>query len=392
MLKKLHKVFSKRVMLMILATLLAAILLPTIIFGAVGANQQNTSILDAGKTLNGMGFFADTIVRVDGNVEGTVFATGQNVIINGNIKGDLFLTAQTVDINGNVSGNIYCAGQDISLKSKTSGDVFLAGRNITIGQEAIIGRDLVATGTTTVLDGSIERDFTGNFADISINGSIGRDVELGANNISILPSAIIKGDFLYKSGQQAAIATGSKIGGKTDWKLAEPKAEKNVVTPMKKVVNMLLSFASSLFLWFIIKLWKPSFWKRTSEKITVQPLKTIGMGAIALIMTPILTILLMVTVIGIPVGILLFIAYAVALYLSKIIVAVFLGSWLAKRFAWPEIHRGVWLVLLGLLILAVLGLVPILQIIVWLLCVFTGLGAIVAVNYRVKNISTESEK
>jgi hypothetical protein len=111
--------------------------------------------------------------------------------------------------------------------------------------------------------------------------------------------------------------------------------------------------------------------------ITEQPLKTLGLGALALIVTPILAIILMITLIGLPLGIILGLIYGVTLYLAKIIAAVFIGYWLAQKFSWPVIHKGVWLVLLGLAIIALLTKIPLIGFLLWLLVIFTGLGSVI---------------
>ena len=94
-------------------------------------------------------------------------------------------------------------------------------------------------------------------------------------------------------------------------------------------------------------------------------------------------ILAMVTVIGIPIAIILGTVYPIALYLSRIIVAVFIGQWLAKRFKWPELHKGVWLVLLGLIILGALRMPPYIGFLSSLLIVMAGLGSLVMDHHRV---------
>lgn len=376
------KRFRKGARIMLLVMFLCFMVLPAIVFAADVAPLSNISILEAGKTIDGPGFFAGNQIRVDGTVEGTTFATGQDVTINGTINGDLFVAAQTISVNGTVSGNIYCAGQTLTLKGRTSGDVFLAGQTISLEKESIFGRDLSAAGATIILNGSVQRDFGAGGGDVSINGSVGRDAKLEGGSIAIQDQAVINGNLLYKSDKEAVISSNSKIAGRTDWEFVDRTPEKKVNKPIMVFGMGLLNIASALLLWFVIKLWKPEIWKKTSEAISQQPVKTLGIGAIALIVTPILSILLMITMIGIPIGVLLGIAYAISLYLSKLITAVFIGSWLSKRFGWAEIHKGIWLVLLGLVILTALGMVPILKVLIWLIVVFAGLGAIVTVNMK----------
>ena len=148
------------------------------------------------------------------------------------------------------------------------------------------------------------------------------------------------------------------------------------------VLGFLWGIASALLIWFLVKIWRPNFWTKTAQPIAELPLKTLGVGFLTLVVTPLLIILAMVTVIGIPLGMLMGIVYWVAMYLSKIIVAVFIGQWLAKRFKWPELHKGVWYVLLGLVILALLNMIPFVKFIVGLLTVVAGLGALILAHYK----------
>lgn len=372
------------VMMLVFVTVLS-----TCIFAANTSSGQDISILEPGETLDGPGFFGGRIIRIDGNVEGTTFAAGQDVMVNGNINGDLFVAAQSVNINGNVQGNVYSAGQNLTLTGQVMGDAFIAGQDIKVDSMAVIGRDLFASGYRIVQEGTVQRDFSGGGSDISINGSVGRDTELDALNVEIQDKALLSGDLMYRSEIQANVAPGSTITGKTDWTKVDRTPSNLPNKPLNTLTSKFISIISALLVWFVIRVLKPDFWKKTSELVSKQPLKTLGTGAIALIVTPVLIILVMITIIGIPLGVLAGLAYSVSLYLSKIIAAALVGSLLAARFGWPEMHRGVWLVLLGLLIITALGMIPILGFLVWLTVSFAGLGAIIVSNSRTQESISE---
>lgn len=376
------KLFGKASVRAAVMILVFITLLSTCIFAANISSGQDIAILEAGKTLDGPGFFGGRIIRIDGNVEGTTFAAGQDVMVNGNINGDLFVAAQSVNINGKVEGNIYSAGQNLTLTGQSMGDVFIAGQDIKVDSTAMIERDLFASGYRIIQEGTVQRDFIGGGSDISINGSVGRDTELDALNVEIKDKALLSGDLVYRSEIQANIAPGSTITGKTDWTKVDRTPSDIPNRPLNTLTSKFISIASALLVWFVIRVWKPEFWKKTSELISKQPLRTLGIGAIALIVTPVLIILVMITVIGIPLGIMAGLTYSVSLYLSKIIAAVLIGSLLAERFGWSEMHKGVWLTLLGLLIVTGLGMIPFLGFLVWLTVSFAGLGAIIVSNFR----------
>lgn len=371
----------------ILALAVSIVFLPAVAPSGVsvvsGATvNQNMQKLGPGDTIDGTGFFTGNSIQIDGTVEGTAFAFGQVVRINGTINGDLVTCAQTLYISGTVKGNIYAAGQDLTVGTQANGDVFIAGQRVEIAKEAVIGRDLFIGGDTVLMDGAVQREFYVNGSNVSISGIVGRNVNMEGTYLNLLDGANIKGDLSYRTHDKAKISSGAVVQGKTNWQYVEP-----VETPQKKtfvsdLTGMLWSIAGALLIWFLVRVWRPEFWTKNARTIDEKPLKTIGVGILALIVTPILAILLMVTVIGIPLGIILGLAYGVAIYLSKIVVAAFIGYWLSKRFKWAQIHKGVWAVLLALVILEVLTNIQYIDFISWLLIVFAGLGTLVLTNYK----------
>ena len=355
---------------------------------ATTMNAENLDTLAAGETIEGPGFFAGNVVKVDGNVEGTTFVSGQDVRINGNINGDLFVAAQSITINGTVIGNVYGAGQALTFDGQSESDVFFAGQNIAIGQDASVGRDIFVAGATILQEGVIQRNLFGGGAEIVLSGQIGGDVNLQTDSLKLQDGANIAGNLNYKGGNEADIGTGATIAGDTDWEFAETMDRGTTVMretrrPFMTVVWFLWSLASALLIWFLIRIWRPAFWQNTARPLTERPLKTLGVGLLTLLVVPPMIILAMVTVIGIPIAIILGTVYPIALYLSRIIVAVFIGQWLAKRFKWPELHKGVWLVLLGLIILGALRMPPYIGFLSSLLIVMAGLGSLVTAHHRV---------
>lgn len=348
---------------------------------SIRGNQTPLSMLEAGTTLDGPGFFGGSTVRVDGNVDGTTFAFGQNITINGDINGDLITAGQTLTINGTVTGNIYGAGQSLTIRGQGMRDVFLGAQDINFFKESTIGRDLFFGGQTFIFEGAVARDLRGGGMDVDLNGQVGRNIEIEAESIRLMDNAEIGGDLLYASSKEASISPMAKITGRTDWEYREPQAPEQMrphrLTRASTYWGMLISMAGALIIWLAVKLWRPEYWSKAAGHIEETPLKTLGVGALALIVVPILIVLVMLTVIGIPLGVITGLIYGVSLYLSRIVVAVFIGTWLSKRLGWAEIHKGLWLFLLGLLILMALMQIPYLSLLVRLLVVFAGIGALV---------------
>lgn len=339
------------------------------------------------ETVEGPGFFSGTLVRVDGTVNGTAFVTGENVQINGTINGDLFVAAQNATITGEITGNIYFAGMTIIMEGEVAQDTFMAGQTLTIGEDASLGRDLFTAGNRIIQAGAVERHMFGAGDSIVLNGSIGGDVNLDLNRLSLGNAAVINGDLTYTSDKEANMESGAQVQGETDFRQVERNRQDMYNRQMRRgfgsqIWFAVLSVLSAALIWLVIKLWRPTWWERTAQPLLERPLATMGIGLLALLVTPLLGILLMITIIGIPLAFILLTGYGIMLYLAKIFVSVAAALALTRRTRGTKRIKEGWLVILSLLILGLLGMVPILNFFLWVLMAIAGLGTFALSHYK----------
>ena len=347
-----------------------------IMFTGDSAKSGEYVVLESSKTAKGPCFYSGNRVEINGNVDGTAFVAGKEVTVNGDIKGDLFAAGQEVTITGKIDGNVYAVGQKVLVKGQVTGDAFIAGEKAETDGEAVFNRDIMVFAGSVKQSGWVERQVFAGGRDVMLNGTIGDNVKVNADNLEVQDGAVIKGKLVYLSPNQASISGKAKIGEGTEWKKAAPRQQKPQKTFAGQLLGIIIGILGAVLVWFIGITVKQNFWVDLIRPIGSDPVKTIGIGALTLIMVPILAIIFMVTVIGLPVGILLVLAYGITLYLAKIISGVFVGNWLAARFNWPTPHKGVWLVLLGLAIIAVVTRIPFIGFLFTLAIVFAGLGAV----------------
>lgn len=370
----------KKQKFLLLAMGLLILLLP---FTALAAEPAEHIIINSGQIIRGPGFYAGKSVQIDGTIDGTAFLAGQQVVVNGTVNGDLFAAGQEITINGNILGNLFIAAQTAEISGQVRGDTFGAGQRVHFTKSSILERDAFAAGMKVNLAGTVQRQLYAAGENLSLAGFVGDKASFDANSLRIEDNAQIKGDLFYTSRSEAYIAPNADISGLVDWRKIEPKAApKPVNTFLSQTGKLVISILGALFIWFLISLWRPAFWSSASGAIAKEPLKTMGFGALALILTPIAVILLMVTVIGIPAGIILGLVYGVAIWLSRIIAAVLVGYWLARKFNWPELHKGVWFVLLGLALITILSSLPVVGFFVSLSVILSGLGGLIIAHSK----------
>ncbi|WP_027108389.1 polymer-forming cytoskeletal protein [Lacticigenium naphthae] len=344
-------------------------------------DRQTMQTLDRGSTVDGPGFFAGDLVEINGTVDGTTFVSGDLIRVNGDINGSLFVLGSTVQITGDINGNIYGAGQLIQLSGQNDGDAFFAGETVTIEQDAQVGRDLFVAGMNALFEGSVPRHLFAAGQSLTLNGEIGGNANLNSEELTLEDSASIEGDLRYESPNEASLSPSATVAGETIFSQRDSWDREWTYNRAERWEFILLaavwSVLSALLVWFLIKLFSPHFWKDTVRPIGTQPLKTIGIGAVALLATPFIIVLLLITLIGVPMSILLMMLYGIALYISKIIVALYIGASIFRLFGKENFDKEVFLVLVGLIILELLSLINILDWIIGLIVILTGLGALI---------------
>jgi len=118
--------------------------------------------------------------------------------------------------------------------------------------------------------------------------------------------------------------------------------------------------------------------KSIAESIRTRPGPSAGWGALALFVTPIAAVIVCITIIGIPVGLIALALWGIAIYLAQIPVGLFIGRWIIGHFKNVEgkaIMIGA--LALGLVLLKLLGLIPHLGFFIGIAVTLFGMGAVV---------------
>ena len=231
-------------------------------------------------------FYADQDVKVEDKV----------------IDGNAFIAGRDVDVkNITVNGSIAVAGQDVKLENVTvTGDIFVAGQEkVEVSKETTITRDSYIAGTN-----------------IAFN-AISDALSIGGNQIEIGENAIIR-ELRGETDNEATIASGAKIVENLLKIVEENKevveeAHKAVVTAtiLNVIKRVLTTIVMALIIAFFVSKSskKERIQKYTGEKIALNALAGFGImigGVFA-------ALILFITVILIPLGIVVLLMYIIML-------------------------------------------------------------------------------
>jgi len=296
-----------------------------------------------------------TVVVEEGEtVTDDLTAFGGTVIVRGTVEGDLTAFAGNVFVDGQVNGDLEAFAGNVRVNGTVTGDASAAGGNFLLAEGGRIGGQLEAAAGNVVVE-----------------GEVGRDARVGAGTITLGPSAVVGGDFVYDGDLDRA--QGAQIGG-------EVREEQNVDLGVgvggplfPNWLGAVYGFVVNFLLGAVVLVAFSRFSAAVADRAVADPLRSAGVGLLLFVGIPILLVLLFVSLVGIPLGLLGILLYAFVLWLGYVFGAYALGAWLAG-FADSD---SKWVALaVGLVLVSLVGFVPILGGLIQFVVLLLGLGAL----------------
>ena len=358
---------------------------PALAFDARGGDAITIS---SGEVVDDDLYVGANTVIIDGTINGDLWAAGNVITINGIVNGSVMAAGRIVNINGDIGHAVRAAGETINISSDVDGDVMVGGSQVNIASTARVGGDLLLGAGNARIDGLIEGVIKGGGGDVTISSEVRGDVALKVESLTILPTANIQGNLTYTSEEEADIQAGAQIGGVTTHNLPEVKEERARGFPFvlfSGIGGKVTGFIMALLAGLVIILLAPRRLTSVAESIRSRPGPSAGWGAVILFATPIAAIIVCITIIGIPLGLIALALWGIAIYLAQIPVGLFIGRWIIGHFRGVEgkaIMVGA--LALGLVILRLLSLIPHLGFFIGLAVILFGLGAVVVTLRRLR--------
>ncbi|PID32567.1 hypothetical protein CR956_01790 [Candidatus Saccharibacteria bacterium] len=315
--------------------------------------------------------------------QGSFYAAGQNVRIEGEVRGDLYCAAQKVEIIGKVSGDVLCAAQEVLVSGKVGDDVRLLTQNLNLDNS--IGGDLSVFGQSVkVAKGvMVSGDLNGAAQDLNIDGRVVKNLRFGGKRLSLNGevkgvsdiafekvdgNGSFEGDVFYASDEKLPIKSKS---GKVVFNEVESKYDANGAKKALFGTVIFVALSMGLFA-LLIALIAPRFLERSKELVSKKPANVLLFGMLNVLIVPFLALVLMISLVGLPIGVALLLACLLLWLLSGPFFAYFVGSVVAK-----PVKNVILRMLIGLVIVLVLYLIPVVNILVALAASIVGSGMVV---------------
>ena len=367
---------------------------------------------------------------LDGVIKGDLIVVGSIITINGAVEGDIMGAGQTLIINGEVMDDARVAGLAITLgeSGKIGDDLIGAGYSIDAQAGSSVGGDVVVVGNQIILAGSVSGDVGTASSSLALRGSVGGNVDADVGeataqppfspfmfmpNAPTLPTvpagltvsgAQIAGTLTYSSPQEYTIPEGA--AGAVNYNPVvmtpdETEEEEEVVkqpTLLDTVLKVIRWFITLLLLGLLLVWLLPKFMGRLATLLEEKPLPSLGWGAVAFIAALFVIFLLIMAVallmmlfglltLGNLVGLTLAVGgwliftftlafVLVVVYLSKLLVSIWLGKLILRRVSANMAESRVWPLVVGLIIVVLITAIPWVGGLISFLISLLGLGAV----------------
>jgi cytoskeletal protein CcmA (bactofilin family) len=355
----------------------------SVLFGLSPAAAQMDDIWRAGARVNAVASdhenvsAAGAIVSVRGTVRNEIRAAGAEVDIDASAGRDYWAAGAIVSAKGQAARNLNAAGARVSVDARVGGRLNVAGARVLIGpQTEVVGRARIV-GADVLFAGSSKGGLEIYGDTVRIDGIVAGDVRVVARQVTVGGKAVIAGNIRFETFDEPLIEEGAQITGRQTVTLPQPKK----VEPGRFLAGIgaviLFAVGAGFLLGLILLAVARRFVERSIDAMREAPTRSALIGLAVLILTPLLAVVLMVTIIGIPIGLLALLAFPLLLLVASVLAAFGLSDRIFNRTGESRSIGGRLLYLLaGLLILVLLGLVPFLGFVVWLLATMFGLGAL----------------
>lgn len=297
-------------------------------------------------------YVAGGTVTINAPVYGDVIVAAGTIYINDTISNDLLLAGGTVNLNGYIGDDVRCAGGQLHILKNIAGDLVITGGTVDIAKEVVVGGGLISSGGDVICNATINNDVRVAAANFTFNGIANKKVDCRADKLTI--NGNINGMSVLAAreiiiGDNASFNNSVRYWnqkGKQDFKQSIRYGNAVYDRTLKIQTNnwYFLGHATILgLIWYLLTVFLfialiqylfGGTFKKAGHTTGHSLLKSLGYGFLFFIGVPIAVALLLVTIIGIPFGLIMMLSYIVLVLLATVITSLVFANWYSDKFGY----------------------------------------------------------
>ncbi len=326
------------------------------------SQAENEGEILINKTQQDDTYRAGETIKVNAVVHGDLVIAGGKLIVNDSIYGDLTAAGGELFLNSYVADDVRIAVGRATIDSEVGDDLIVFGGEVILTENAIIQGNLICFAGNIEINGDVLGKLDIKGADVLINGTIKETSKIIAEDFSIGSNAKFnKGVEYWNSGGEIDF-NNSLVNSEAQFNedLSEEKSDLSLTTLGTTSFSSWIYYVLSAFLVILVLhgLFRNTF-STAVEGIENNWLKSFGFGLIYLFGIPLLIILALLMIIGIPLGLFAMVIFIFSLLFGHLIAALLVVYYFKHT---KEKDWGFWsvtfLALLCAIVLRLLTIIP----------------------------------
>lgn len=313
---------------------------------------------------------ADQNVSDNNSYNHSHFEAGSNVNSKSNVNGLSFVAGGVVDVEGTKEYGVF-AGETVRINSIIERDLFAAGNSVSISKDASIGRDAYLAGSNITIDSNIEGNLFAAGTVVNLNNiTISGDANIATGTLNIGENVNINGKLKINENVIIQGENNLRYGSKETYK------EQGEINFTVTISDIILGVLTTIFTGIMLALIFPKLFRKINYDLEAKDIgKKLLHGLVTLLVIPMLIIISMILVVGMSVGVLLIMAYVIALMISSILSAAVIGHNIYTK-AFKQKENIYISIIIGILAIKIVELLPVVGGIVAFLVFLYGLGIV----------------
>lgn len=349
------------------------------------SEASHVIVLPAGTVHEGDFFAFGDSVEISGTVNGDVYLLANQVVIDGVVNGDVLAAAGSLEISGKVTHNVRCISGQLLVNGQIGNNVTSLSGNIQLLPSSSVAGNLVIVAGNVDLSSRIASEVVVVASNVRISGFLGGLLKAYVGHLRVTSRAEIMGNIEYRSSAPAWIDPAAQVKGQV---LYHPSLVHELVQGSwlhkllvgSKIVTLLMNLVYTLVVGLILLKIFPKNLEAALHALQEHPWKSFSYGVMLLILLPLVSLILLMTILGVPFALTLIAANIIGFYTAKIYSIVWVSNrWLthiklkANRFP---------ILCVGVLCYFILSEIPIIGGLIAFAAMLFGLGAGVMAHAR----------
>ena len=337
-------------------------------------------------------YAAGNLLTIDADVSKSLYLGGNTLNINGDVANDLKAGGNTILVKGNIGGSAHLGGGTVLIDGQIADDLFVGGGVVTISNTAKVGGGLYVGGGTVDLQAPVTGDAFVGGKKVIINSTINGNVKVEADELILGDKAVLKGNFNYTSSREVEMAKNATIAGVVDYKkMDQERFNFQEKSGNKEIASIFGAFAVGIWVMklffalissFTVFLLLTKLLKNSYKELSTNFWANVVIGFTLMIMLPITSIILFLTIFGIWLAGLNLLVFGLLMMLAEATASIMFGLWLMKLFAKKNVELSWKPVLLGALVLPTISMIPVVGCLICFIFLLASFGSYYQMFYK----------